>query len=177
MLEKEQKEKVRRELQSTQATYKIFSDELQNLSRMFFDFKVAFGGFLGIILVLVLGNPQNFTKGLATTITIITLITFTKLLQEFWVGIKNRMKSFESVERDALLANIRDHAAGHKELYTYGAEAERVYSTEDKILQSMRKGFPIEQILKNTTPERNWKAEMLIWILLVISVPIAFLFF
>src|SRR3989344_3451895 len=110
----EKKEKVResarRHFFEALETYKAFAKELQSFDRKFFDFRIAFTGFLGVILTIVFSNKENFSFCFPIAIVGVFIFSFVLLLYEIWHEGENKMQNMNSWERTLTLHNILNSA-------------------------------------------------------------------
>lgn len=153
----------------------VFKQDIDFLDRKFFDVRLAFAGLLGVVLAIIFSNTNYFSKWFLYAILTVALLTFFSCICEIFREARGSINAYEEMERNALLANIRNIAAIHPELIQYGTKAEEIYSKENKLLNAMKNKKPIEEMLKEFCEKRKWKLQVIWWGILFLSIPILFI--
>jgi|SRR3989344_1437190 len=155
-------------------TYKAFAQELQAFDRKFFDFQIAFTGFLGVILTIVFSNKEDFSFCFPIAIIAIFISSFILLVYEIWYEGKKKMQNLNSWEHTLTLYNILNSAA-QEDMDSYATQVIKILEQENKVIKAMREGRSVEEIADLINQKRKWNWEFFVWSLLALSVPILFL--
>lgn len=171
---REIRESARRHFFEELETYKTIVNELQVFDRKFFDFRIAFTGFLGIILTIIFSNKENFSCYFPITVVGVFIFSFFLLLYEIWDEGKNKMQNLDFCERTVILHNILNSAA-QRNLDNYMKDVLKIIEQENKIIKAMKESKSVEDIVKLISQKRKWDWHFFVWSLLALSVPILFL--
>lgn len=171
---KEIRESAKRHFLEELETYKTSVTELQVFDRKFFDFRIAFTGFLGIILTIIFSNKENFSCYLPITVVGVFIFSFLLLLYEIWSEGKDRMQNLNFWERTVTLDNILNCAV-QRNLDNYTKEVVKILEQENKIMKAMKENKSVEDIVNLVSQKRKWDWHFFVWSLLALSVPILFL--
>src|SRR3989344_3088268 len=163
------KESTRRHFFEALETYKAFANELQIFDRKFFDFRIAFTGFLGVILTIVGSNRDEFSCYFLVATVIVFIISFFLLLYEIWHEGKNKMQNMNSWERTLILYNVLNSSA-QRNMDSYTTQVIEILEKENKVIQSMKENKSIEEIVGIINRKRKWGVRFFIWSILALSV-------
>lgn len=172
--EKEIGESAKKHFLEELETYKVSVNELQIFDRKFFDFRIAFTGFLGIILTIIFSNKENFSCYFPITVVGVFLFSFFLLLYEIWDEGKDKMQNLNFWERTTILNNILNCAV-QRNLDNYAKDVFKTLERENEILKAMNEKKSIEEIVGMISQKRKWDWHFFVWSLLALSVPILFL--
>jgi len=154
----------------------IFRDDFHGVDEKLFNFKIAFAGFLGIVLTIVFANLHSFETWFTWGILVVTFFTFTLMLIDLWWDIKGGFSNMDEWDNEVvMMANIRATANNHTELFHYRKEAEDRYVKNNKLYQAMEGKKSIDEIVKECGSHRKWKLNFILWVMLFVSVPILFI--
>lgn len=155
----------------------IFREGASNLDRKVFDFKLAFAGFLGILLTIIFTNISSFNNWFPKTILILTLLTFISLFFEIWQESQDKYAKVDEWDNEVvMMANIRHIGVLRPDVRKYGLEAEKRHSENNKLYQAMKDGKTLEDIVEELGTHIRWKLNMAWWGILFIGVPVIFFF-
>lgn len=168
------RESARKHFFEALETYKAFANELQTFDRKFFDFRIAFTGFLGVILTIIFLNRENFSCFFPIAVIVVFIFSFILLLYEIWDEGKNKMKNMNSWERTITLYNILNSAA-QRNMDSYATQVVKVIKEENKVVKAMKENKSIDEITDLINQKRKWNWEFFVWSLLAASIPILFL--
>lgn len=176
-IKKDAKESTQRDFDNAVKLAEIFREGVSSLDRKLFDFKMAFAGFLGIVLTIIFTNLSNFNVWFPRLILAITFLTFVTLFFEIWREAQDKVTKLDEWENEVvMMANIRHVGVLRSDVRHYGLEAEKRHSEKNKLYQAMKAGKPLEDIIKELGSHTKWKPNMAWWGILFVSVPIIFFF-
>lgn len=168
------KESAKRHFNEALEMAKSFARDLQVFDRKFFDFRIAFVGFLGVILTIVFANTIAFSCFFQSTVVIVFIISFFFLLHEIWIEGIEKMRNLNIQERKLILHNILNSAV-QRNKREYAEQVVKILEVENKIIQAMNANRSIDEIVSSIIRERKWNWGFFVWSLLALSVPIMFL--
>jgi hypothetical protein len=171
------KESTQRDFDNAVKLAEIFRAGVFNLDRKLFDFKMAFAGFLGIVLTIIFTNLSDFNIWFPRLILVVTFLTFVTLFFEIWREAQDKVTNLDEWENEVIMmANIRHIGVLRSDARRYGLEAEKRNSENNKLYQAMKAGKTLEEIIKELGSHTKWRINMAWWGILFISVPVIFLF-
>lgn len=180
MLNKEKINIAKNDFLIAASNYETIRNIADKADEKFLNIKLAFVAFLGIILALIFDKNETFGHNFLLVIICIFLISFVLLVIDLVLELHGVEKGHKYLQKSLLLSKIRHIAAIEYDknlidkFENYGKEAEKIAFRRNSVRQKMKKGVPIEKIIKYRGGIA-WKVVFVGWIILFLSVPILFL--
>ena len=179
------KESVRKDHERAVEIYIRYYFELQKIDQGIFQLKLALGGLITAVFVLIFSNPDQlnlfsiiFKSGLLTLFVSAVLL----LGEEFWKSMDKSVENYTSSNKDVILTNIRAHTyvkqhdPNYSTFLKLGAEAEILYNKDVAVLADIKSGMSVEEIIEKRNSKIYWKIRLLIWLTLAMCLPVLFSF-
>lgn len=156
----------------------IFRDQAKDVEEKLFNFKIAFCGFLGIILAIIFSNINLFSSWFLFSVLTVTTLSFISIFIELRRDLSVAIPEFDrSVNELVIITNVRHIAVLRSDVNkNYIRDAQEQFRESNKIYQAMKAGRSIDDIVNEFGSHTNWRLKLAWWGVLFMSVPILFIF-
>ena len=155
----------------TSNNYKLMKQYEETFDEIFLKVKLAFIGFIGVLLTIIFANIDKFTSISLISLNVILILVFILLIIEWWLKLQDLYNALAYSYKSNVLAKVMHIATMQKDKFShYGQRVEQILTQRDELRQAMENNETINIITK--LPKNRWKPVFIIWSILFLITPI-----
>jgi len=164
-------ESAKKHFDDTSSNYKLMKQYEEKFYEIFFKVKLAFIGFIGVLLTIIFNIIEKFTKGFVISLSTILVLIFILLIIEWWLKLRDLNNALAHSYRSNILAKIKHIAKIEEGRFSqYDNRSSQILIQRDDVWQAMENNEPISVIINE--PKNRWQISFVIWSLLFLAVPV-----